>query len=166
MCSLDQSLVRWSHTWAGVAVIIAALALFGATPAAAQSDDATLRNEVGALHRTVDDLNAKIQDLERRLVGRPQPPAENVVVPPAADTTGPAAAAAHERDPEERWHDIERGMSKADVEAVIGRPSRAMDVSPRTVWYYQYARVGSGSVVFASDGSVIDWQTPPFGTWW
>jgi hypothetical protein len=173
MFTLDRSIGGRPRRWvrqrarAAVAVIIAPLALVAAVPAAAQSNDSDLRNEVGELHRTVEGLNAKIQDLERRIADHPQPaqPApESAAGPPAADAN--VSAAANKHDPGERWHEIRRGLSKAEVEAAIGRPSRIMDVSPRTVWYYQYASVGNGSVVFAADDTVIDWQTPPFGTWW
>jgi len=66
----------------------------------------------------------------------------------------------------DQWHRIGRGMTMQAVEALLGRPHRTMRVNVQTVWYYAYPDIGSGSVVFADDGSVVDWQTPPFNTWW
>lgn len=142
----------------GFVLIVTPLTLLRGAPAAAQSDDnAALRNEVGEMRQTIDTLNSKVHDLERKLADRPEPtPAAPAAVP--ADARG--------KDAGDRWHEVKRGMSKAEVETLLGQPSRAMEVSARTVWYYQYANVGSGSIVFADDASVIDWQTPPFGTWW
>ena len=144
-----------------VALISALLTLLGLTAAVAQSDDnAALRNEVGELRHTIDTLNAKVHALERKL-GDGAPATSEAVTPPAN-----AAAVATPDDVGARWHQVRRGVSKADVEALLGQPSRRLAFDARTVWYYQYANIGNGSVVFADDGSVIDWQTPPFGAWW
>lgn len=144
-----------------VVLIGALLTLLWVAAAVAQSDDnAALRNEVGELRRTIDTLNAKVHTLERKL-GDGAPSTSETVASPAN-----AAAGATPDDVGARWHQVHRGVSKADVEALLGQPSRRLAFDARTVWYYQYVNVGNGSVVFADDGSVIDWQTPPFGTWW
>ncbi len=143
----------------GFVLIAAPLTLLRVAPAAAQShDNAALRNEVGEMRQTIDTLNTKVHDLERRLADRPEPTPQTERVPAPAATGG--------QDAGERWSEVKRGMSKTEVETLLGQANRTMDVSTRTVWYYQYSNAGSGSVVFAGDGSVIDWQTPPFGTWW
>lgn len=144
----------------GVLVIVASITLLDVAPCGAQNDDnAALRNEVQEMRQTIDSLNNKVRDLEQKLADRP--PAT-----PATAPIPPATRADAGQDAGERWSEVKRGMSKAEVETLIGQPSRTMDVSTRTVWYYQYSNMGSGSVVFADDGRVIDSQKPPFAAWW
>jgi hypothetical protein len=154
-----QAMQRWFARTVLV-LIVTVFILFDVAPGGAQSDDnAALRNEVGEMRQTIDSLNRKVHDLEQKLADRPPATPETVPTPPEARATG-------RQDAGERWGDVKRGMSKAEVGTLLGQPDRTMDVSTRTVWYYQYNNMGSGSVVFADDGSVIDWQKPPFATWW
>ncbi len=65
----------------------------------------------------------------------------------------------------DHWQTIKRGMQIRAVEDVLGRPDRTATLPGKTVWYYSYPDIGSGSVVFTADGDVSDWQAPPFSTW-
>jgi hypothetical protein len=56
-------------------------------------------------------------------------------------------------------------MTTQEIETLLGRPTRTMKLTPKTIWYYSYTDIGNGSVVFTDD-SVIDWQSPPLNTWW
>lgn len=172
MFRLDHSVLqgpaksmRRRFTLTRVLVIVASITLLDVASGGAQNDDnAALRNEVGEMRRTIDSLNSKVHELEQKLADHPQPTPQTEPAPHAADAS--ATVAADRRDARERWSEVKRGMPKTEVEDLLGQPNRTMNVSTRTVWYYQYSNSGSGSVVFADDGSVIDWQTPPFGTWW
>ena len=157
-------------TWFGRAPTVALLVLAAAasTAFADSGADAALRQEIGELKQTVQQLGTRVENLEQRLSGRPEPTprprlegaaegAARTQAPPPTATGGTA---------QERWHRLARGMSMEDVEALLGHPQRTMDISPKTIWYYSYEGIGNGSVVFIKDGGVIDWRSPPFGTWW
>ncbi|MBI1817612.1 MAG: hypothetical protein HYR72_21760 [Deltaproteobacteria bacterium] len=152
-----------------VVLIVVTAGLIGGTPGRAESNDIDdLRQEVTALKQTLQVLDTRVEGLERQVSSRPESTAPAAAVlenaaPAARSATTPSIPRANAR---EGWHNITRGMSLQQVEALIGRPERTMNVSANTVWYYSYPDVGSGSVVFAADGSVIDWQHPPFNTWW
>lgn len=149
-----------------------------ATAHAESSEVAALRQEVKTLTNVVLRLDERVGQLERQLAtgaearppaAAPQeapPPARMTAVPSEAPTPQPAPPTVA-RDPvREHWHNISRGMTRQAVETLLGRPQRTMTVNTQTVWYYTYPEVGSGSVVFAEDETVVDWQAPPFMTWW
>jgi hypothetical protein len=163
---------------------------------AENSDVSALRRELHDLKQVVEHLNERVDGLERQLQPRSQPAPQAATpaamppaaappaavppaaVPPAAAPAAPAAPAPPAvqaaaapatpgQSPRERWRQISRGMSRQEVEGLLGPPQRTMEVNLRTVWYYTYPEVGSGSVVFGPEGGgVDDWQTPPFRTWW
>jgi hypothetical protein len=165
----DSDMKSYTPVRLVVVLIVVTAWLIGGTPGRAESNDIDdLRQEVTALKRTLQSLNARVESLERQVSARPE---SNAPVAAALENAAPAAGPAAtpsipQASVRERWHNITRGMSLEQVEALIGRPERTMNVSANTVWYYSYPDVGSGSVVFAADGSVIDWQHPPFNTWW
>ena len=134
----------------------------GVRPASAQSDP--LRDEIQELRRTVEGLAARVESLERRSGGQPE--SAPAATPEAATTKPTAPAAAGNATVQEHWQRLTRGMSVAQVEALLGRPQRTVDMSPKAIWYYSYEGIGNGSVVFIKDAGVVDWQSPPFGTWW
>jgi hypothetical protein len=149
----------------GVLLIVVPLLCLAAGAARAQTGEAeALRQEVEDLKRTIDHLNGRVEGLEHQLADRPE---ANARAAAGAPTPSPEArAAAPEAKPQERWHGLANGMTVQQVEMLLGRPDRTFDLSPKKVWYYTYADIGSGSVVFADDGTVTDWQPPPFNTWW
>jgi len=145
--------------------LVAWLCLAPAVAGGQTGETETLRQQVEELTRTVDRLNKTVEGLERQLGDRAQ---VKDGAPLATPTPAPEARAAvpSAAKPQERWHGLATGMTVHQVEALLGRPDRTLDLSPNTLWYYTYPDVGSGSVVFANDGTVSDWQPPPFSTWW
>jgi hypothetical protein len=158
-------------TWFGRVPRVAFLAFVAVAGSTARADsdaDAALRQEIGELKHTLQQLGARVESLEQRLAGRPEPTPQQTIEGTTAgaarnDSSPPSAPGG---TPQERWKRITRGMSVEQVEALLGHPQRTVDMSPKTIWYYSYEGVGNGSVVFIKDGGVIDWQSPPFGTWW
>jgi hypothetical protein len=151
-------MVSWVPQVGSRTVLLVLLCLAGAAPASADSTDVNaLRQEIQELRGAVERLDARVRALEQQ---RPEPAASQS----GASATGPAPAAATPglRD---RWQHVERGMTTQEIEALLGRPTRTMKLTPKTIWYYSYTDIGNGSVVFTDD-SVSDWQSPPLNTWW
>lgn len=161
-----------------VETALMALCLCVAIPLAARgenSETTALRREVSDLKQVVQHLSERVEGLEKQLLPRsasdpqaaaaPETPVPLVSAPatPAPRGAAPATPGDSIRN---HWRQISRGMTTQEVETLLGRPQRTMNVNLRTVWYYTYPEVGSGSVVFAPEGGVDDWQTPPFNTWW
>jgi hypothetical protein len=179
--SSARAMTRTSrHVRGSTAFVGLSLCLLAPLAARAENSETTgLRQEVTDLKHIIQHLNERVEGLEKQLVPEPESGSQAAAPPatPAAQPSsglfgtmfGGAAAAAPAKPGEsirERWRQIDRGMTVQNVEALIGRPQRTMTVNLKTVWYYTYQEVGSGSIVFAQDGSVDDWQTPPFNTWW
>ncbi len=168
----------FSCTWCGsVAAASAALMLIGSPAWAADDDMSAVRQDIKALKEAVERLDQHMQDLDRRLATQPQTQTQPAIHG-AAPERAPARAAAPEppvaakmRTPSaqtmlrDQWQTIKRGMPIREIEALLGQPDRTVPLPGKTVWYYSYPDIGSGSVVFAEDGEVMDWQAPPFSTW-
>lgn len=146
------------------------------------------QQEIAGLKRTMEEMNARLEHLEGQ--GTAATSAPNV--PPAAPTRGAAipsavpteAAAVPPAMPtqavavaptppaadspavlRQRWRTITYGMTFEQVAALLGPPQGSIEEDPKTIWYYSYPEVGSGSIVFVQEHGVTDWQTPPFGNW-
>jgi hypothetical protein len=95
----------------------------------------------------------------------PPPPPVRV----EAGTSPPAAVPAAfmwREAVKERWSEVKAGMSSEDIRKLLGTPSREFTLDGKPVWYYSYAGIGNGSVMFNRDGhTVAAWQHPPFGLW-
>jgi hypothetical protein len=144
--------------WTALLVL---LCLAGAVPASAESKDVkALHQEIQQLRGVIERLDARVQALEQQ---HPEPDATQS----GASATGqpPAGPAVATPGLKDRWQSVKRGMTTQEIEALLGRPTRTMKLTPRTIWYYSYTDIGNGSVVFTDDG-VIDWQSPPLNTWW
>lgn len=141
--------------------LLVLLCLAGVAPASAESKDVNaLHQQIQELRGTVERLDARVRALEQQ---RPEPAesqsGETVTEPqPGA----PAVATPGLKD---RWQSVKRGLTTQEIETLLGRPTRTMKLTPKTIWYYSYSDIGNGSVVFTDD-SVIDWQSPPLNTWW
>jgi hypothetical protein len=151
--------------WRWTAFIALSLCVFAPLAARAEDSETTgLRQEVTDLKQIIQHLNERVEGLEKQL---PQPASDpQAAAAPATLTVQPSAPATPGASIREHWRQIDHGMTVQNIEALIGRPQRTMTVNLKTVWYYTYPEVGSGSIVFAQDGLVDDWQTPPFNTWW
>jgi hypothetical protein len=153
----------WSIDVRNLAVSAVLVLLVVPSTRAQTVDPDAARQEIGELKRTVDQLNTRIEGLERRLDQPAQPtPQSTAQVATRSDTPTPAAGTT----PQERWRKIEHGMPVEQVEALLGPPQRTVKIEAKTLWYYSYPEIGSGSIVFVQDGGVVDWQPPPFSVWW
>lgn len=147
------------------------VSLLAGSVALASSDDvAALRQEMSELKEAVQRLDARVQGLEHRLNPSNDAAAsakETETTPaPAPPVVGRSKTKSARVLLQEQWQKVKAGMTLQETEALLGRPDRTVQLPGKTVWHYSYPDIGSGSVVFAADGSVIDWQTPPFSTWW
>jgi hypothetical protein len=93
-------------------------------------------------------------------------PAAPVVAPiaaaqPGADS-GPATPEAALRA---NWSNVKAEMGQAEVTRLLGEPTRKLTIDGRTVWYYVYPGIGTGSVFFTDKGRVSSRQWP-FGWGW
>ncbi len=154
--------------------------LFGALPVAA--DDLPLAQQVEQLRREVQELQARVRQLEQQQ--HPGAAVGPAVVAPAASTTStPPGTKIAQPTPlplptsvepalrslgrlKEAWNGLDSGMSEAQVRDRLGTPARIFTLAGKTIWYFSYEGVGSGSVAFSTHSQkVIDWQAPPFGFW-
>jgi len=149
------------------ALWIALLAVGTPLAAGAETGEvAALRQEVNELKQVVERLDGRVERLERQLSSPPSKSTFQGSQSPAAPVPPSPAPAVPAESVRDHWRRIDHGMTTQEVEALLGPPQRTMKVNTRTVWYYTYPDVGSGSVVFAPDDGVDDWQVPPFNTWW
>ena len=149
------------------AVYLVAALLVVTAPFIRAEDDgiATLRKEVGALKRTVERLDKRVESLEQQLVAEPTPGPERAEASQMRSLPAAPPAPMPETSIRDSWRRIERGISAKEVEALLGPAQRTMELAAKTVWYYSYPGIGSGSIVFARDGHVVDWQRPPLSAW-
>lgn len=165
---------------------------FAAQGLAAEDDEVSaLRRELETLKQAVQMLDQRLKSLERG--GRDRPPASRPAPavqalptdsttsspPEAADVKGQVSQEAQVAPPPQtqdlsktqeqairsRWKKLSQGMTKAEVESILGKPGRIMEVDRQLVWYYRYSGA-AGSVVFSHEGRVTGWQKPPFGLFW
>lgn len=128
------------------------------------NESGALRQEIRELRQALERLDTRVQMLEQR------GPAQSEPRPPSAATgEGAAVVTPHAGTRmgtlKQQWESVKRGMTVQEVERLLGRPNRTADMSPKAIWYYSYPDAGNGSVVFVQ-GTVIDWQSPPFNGWW
>jgi len=106
----------------------------------------------------------------------PQTQPTPTAAPQAAHPAQPAAAAeptpANSKPTAERivtlrqnWHQVERGMTKAQINDLLGPPTKELRINEKLVWYYYYKGIGGASVFFNSDGRVSSDQSPTLGLW-
>jgi hypothetical protein len=63
----------------------------------------------------------------------------------------------------DQWRGVHRGMTREQVDGVLGPPTRVLEINSKPLWYYEYS-FGAGSVAFSQEGLVEDWQRPPLGS--
>ncbi len=171
------------------AFVTAALAvLLGAWPLLAPAaDKSTLEQQIEALQKANQALEARVRALEAYLTKTPPaqaaPPvaaAGNVVpaaaAPPAtsvepagvgvARTPAAAAAADSVIALREAWRQVARDMPEARVVELLGKPSRELRINGKRVWYYVYAGFGPASVFLSREETVSSFQPPNLGFNW
>jgi cell division protein FtsB len=169
----------------GIYAAAAALALLPvlatAAPPAGSGDRAALQHQIETLQRTAQQLDLQrqigalrhtVQQLERRvsaLEARPAPASGARSAAPPAPAAAPQHPAGARLTPqtETNWSALKHGMSADRVRALLGAPSRQVEINNgQRLWYYTYPGPRSGSVMFSRDGVVSGWQHPPFGWLW
>ena len=174
----------WSRT---IGALLTLLAL-GQLPAvhAAEPDAASLEREIVALKEVVWQLQARVDRLERQPsaaglpasgVPRGAPPSASQPALPAGPAAAPKAALPvapmPARQPGEEtvasspqmqlrvnWSKIDPGMTADEVSALLGEPTRRLQLDGRIAWYYSYPALGNGSVFFTTAGRVSSHQSP------
>ncbi len=111
-------------------------------------------------------LKSQIEVLQTRVQALEQ--ASNKVQTNAAPSTaGVAAAAAAQLRREDAavrdgWKKLKSGLTQEEVKGLLGAPQQSFTLGGKLVWYYNYPAVGSGSVMFDTNGHVVGHQAPPF----
>ncbi len=135
------------------------------TPFAVQAASPAVKNDaqISRMQAQIDALNKRLQRLENILQARL--PAENTNPPPAVS---PAHAASKQSALEElenlhtNWKRLRHGLSKSELQQLLGEPASKFKLDRQTLWYYKYPGIGVGSVMLGRDGKVSGWQQPPF----
>lgn len=159
------------------AAVAAALMLFpliapAAPPAKTAADQAALQRQIDALQKSVRQLQKRLHELEARPAPATVPAQPGVAAPATPAPAGSApvrpGTAKAELTPQirENWGNLKHGMTRAQVRALLGPPSRKLDISGQPLWYYYYLGTGGGSVMFSRSGTVLSWQHPPSGWLW
>lgn len=139
----------------------------GLLPTHAQEQDPlSLQKEVDQLRQEVQSLKEQVKSLqEPPPVATPPPvteptPAPNKVEPaPAKPRAGSITAL------RESWSHVENGMTRAQIQEVLGPPTNELTINGKLVWYYHYTGIGGSSVFFNGDGRVSSHQRPTVGFW-
>src|SRR5262245_15152844 len=129
---------------------------------AAETDVDTLEQEIQALRRQVRELRARMDALEQKQQSayRVAAPGSEPAAPKQRGTDADPTSAESVVGLKQRWSKVARGMSGAEVASAIGEPTAKLILDGRPVWYYIYAGVGRGSVLFDGGGRVSSLQAP------
>ena len=143
------------------AAVLALMVMWLPTSMAESGELQAIHEEVRALRHAIDRLDKRLEGLERQTPGRPEVAAQ----PTSAARAEHTSAEGDLHTIKDHWRAIEKGMTSAQVETLLGQAHRTVTMTAKTIWHYTYRDLGSGSVVFV-EGTVIDWQVPPFDSWW
>ena len=157
----------------GLAILVPAVFLFSTVPGHARAQDAEvrelqleleiLRREVKALHVRIDTLEGKREGASVR-APTSEPAAARTNAPPAGNTDNTRADSIVAL--KMRWSKVAPGMTGHEVAETIGEPAAKLAIDGRPVWYYIYAGIGRGSVMFDGGGRVSSLQAPAVGWSW
>lgn len=133
------------------ALLLAAVLV--ALPAHADETDdvARLREEAAALRQSLEQLEAKIQTLERAEGARP---AASPAPRPEKQPELPLVSV------QRSWSEVRPGVAKERVSALLGAPEKVLRINGDLVWYYVYPGAGRGSVFFSTGDTVTAVQAP------
>jgi hypothetical protein len=156
----------------GLPILVPCVFLF--STAHARGDDTELRElqtEVEILRREVKMLHARIESLEgKRESATARAPTSEPAV--ARTNTPPPSGSTDDRRADSvvalklRWSKVAPGMTGPEVAEAIGEPAAKLAIDGRPVWYYVYAGIGRGSVMFDGGGRVSSLQAPAVGWSW
>ena len=158
----------------GLPILVASVFLFSIAPAHARAEDAEVRElqlEVEILRREVKALHVRIETLEgKRESATARAPTSEPVV---ARTNAPPPTGKTDNMRTDsivalklRWSKVAPGMTGPEVTETIGEPAAKLAIDGRPVWYYIYAGIGRGSVMFDGGGRVSSLQAPAVGWSW
>jgi len=184
--AVSLHLSRWG--WMRMPLVLLLLLGVGhpTTVHAAEPDVVSLEREVIALKAAVQQLQARLDRLERQpaLAEQPAPGVPRVALstasqaavqddsratPKAALLAAPLAARQPGEDPVAQspqaqlrinWSKVDSGMTTDEVSRLLGEPTRRLQLDGRDVWYYSYPALGNGSVFFTHAGHVSSHQSP------
>lgn len=144
--------------------------LFASTLAFAQQIDVDeLQIEIQVLRREVKALRLRIESLEAkggagvRTASLAQPQAKQTNMDSPAHVQADEPVSDQVATLMRRWSKVASGMTGREVEEAIGEPAAKLTIDGRPVWYYSYAGVGRGSVMFDGGGRVSSLQAPVGG---
>lgn len=123
-----------------------------------------------SLNRQVQTLQTTVQNQERRIAALEQKLSQ--VSPPSQPSQNPSTIPPSSTQPAQQpgwhlpanWARIQRGMSRQQVEAILGKPARVRDFASITL-YFEGEVAGSGFVlgtVELFDGRVVTVSPPVF----
>jgi hypothetical protein len=155
----------------GVPFLVAGVLLFPSALAhAGDADLRELQTEVEILRREVKALHVRIETLEgkRESAAARAPTSEPVVARTNAPPTGKTDNMRTDSIValKLRWSKVAPGMTGPEVTETIGEPAAKLAIDGRPVWYYIYAGIGRGSVMFDGGGRVSSLQAPAVGWSW
>jgi hypothetical protein len=153
-----------------------------AQAAADLPDTAAMQQEITRLRQRLDELELRLRRLETgtgpaALPAPAVPPAATSAASPAPFAPTPAAipvqpapifssvtpasippdATALLRT---RWARVVQGTAQDEVSALLGPPSKKLEIDGRVAWLYAYPGLGQGSVFFTDAGRVSSRQAP------
>jgi len=130
-------------------------------PFTAQADDLLTKTDlrIAGMQAQIDALNKRVDQLEQRL----QQITQRNLSSPAALPAQPELTALEEVEKLRiSWGKLRRGLSKTELQQLLGEPVSTLKLDRQILWYYKYPAIGSGSVMFDYSGKVSAWQKPPF----
>lgn len=102
----------------------------------------TKEKRIAKLEQMVDRLEVRIQQLEKRQV--------------TSSTQKEDEHLAVKWKNKRNWRELRRGMSKGEVESLLGEPGKIASMSFADVYYYP--DMGGSSVTFSLNGTVDGWR--------
>ncbi len=132
------------------------------TPFAAQADSPPANKadpQITRMQAQIDALTKRIERLEQKL---PEQDAQSRSQTTAPRTPSRLTALEELEIIRSNWTQLRHGLSKTELQHLLGNPASKFKLERQTIWYYRYPGIGSGSVSLGYSGKVNGWQEPPF----